>query len=69
MKRNREKLVDPYIGKDGRKKVLLSGIEKDLAYLVAITFQDICGKPIEGKLPSFKNGDPNDCSAENLYWK
>lgn len=67
-------LVEPYVGSDGRLKVFLydkdgNGSEKDLAYLVAITFPEICGKPVEGKLPSFKNGDKNCCKAANLYWE
>ena len=68
------KEVKPYVGEDGRQKVFLydkdgNGKEEDLAALVAMTFTDICGKPVEGKLPSFKDGNPSNCAANNLYWE
>lgn len=62
----------PFIGSDGRKKVVLykngKGKEFDLAWLVATSFQDICGEPKEG-LPMFKDGNSNNCAAYNLYWE
>lgn len=67
-------MVEPYVGSDGRQKVFLydkygNGTEKDLADIVARSFPEICGTPIEGKLPSFKNGVVTDCKADNLYWE
>lgn len=69
----RSEMVEPYVGKDGRQKVYLFdkngiGREEDLANIVARTFVDICGQPIEGKLPSFKDGNTKNCRADNLYW-
>ena len=53
-------------------KVLLTNkngitVEEDLARIVAVTFKDICGEPKDG-LPNFKDGNPANCAANNLYW-
>lgn len=67
-------LVEPYVGSDGRQKVFLfdkdgNGKEEDLANLVARTFPDICGEPVDHRLPSFKDGNPGNCKANNLFWE
>lgn len=72
IKDKNEEIVEPYVGSDGRMKVLLTNnngvtTEEDVARLVAITFTDICGEPKPG-LPLFKDGDPGNCAADNLYW-
>ena len=71
--RKKKKDGKPYWGEDGRKKVYLIdrkgvGTEHDLAYIVAVTFPEIVGEPKEG-LPKFKDGNPNNCAAANLYWE
>jgi hypothetical protein len=60
----------PFVGFDGRLKVKLidkdgQEVIEDLAKLVAITFV-----PNPDSLPyvKFKDKDPNNCKAENLYW-
>lgn len=67
--------LEPYYGKDGRLKVVLKnqqGEEKefDLAGLVARTFEDKVGKAPKDLtiLPKFKDGNPANCSADNLIW-
>lgn len=69
----KENYVKPFVGDDGRLKVGLidkNGVShiEDLARLVAVNFQDIVGCPKEG-LPLFKDGNSNNCSADNLYWE
>lgn len=60
---------EPFMGEDGRMKVFLhgslkSGVE-DLAKLVATTFI-----PNPHNFPDvlFKDKNPCNCSADNLYW-
>jgi hypothetical protein len=72
MKKN-EEYMEPYKGSDGRMKVKLIdklGVEReeDLAQIVALSFQDICGSPKNSLLPMFKDGNSENCAADNLFW-
>lgn len=66
--------VEPYMGTDGRQKVFMIdkngvGKEIDLALIVATTFpEQVEGIQTEGALPKFKDGNPKNCAAFNLYW-
>lgn len=67
-----EVYLEPYYGADGRLKVVLKdkdGVEKecDLAGLVARTFLPNAPKDLRA-LPMFKDGNPANCSSDNLYW-
>ena len=71
--REQERIVPQYIGADGRMKVQLVdkyGVSKehDVANIVARTFIPSEGVP-ECALPMFKDGNPANCAANNLYWE
>lgn len=60
----------PYVGSDGRLKVLIpnkEGIDKetDVAWMVAISFVP---NPFDFKYVKFKDGNPENCNKKNLYW-
>ena len=65
-----EQKVKPFMGEDGRLKVVLLNDKnmpevKDLATLVAETFVP---NPNGYKNVGFLNGDANDCNSTNLTW-
>lgn len=60
----------PFMGLDGRMKVALedkngNSVVEDLAILVATSFVP---NPNNYKNVLFKDKDPNNCKAENLFW-
>lgn len=64
-----KKKIEPFEGIDGRMKVQLDKngecIIEDFATVVALTFLP---NPDNYEFVKFKDGNPNNCSAENLYW-
>lgn len=65
-----EHKVKPFMGEDGRLKVILLNKEgkpeiKDLAILVAETFVP---NPENLSNVLFKDGNIENCNSENLYW-
>jgi hypothetical protein len=65
-----EQKVKPFMGEDGRLKVVLLDKEgkpeiKDLATLVAETFVP---NPESLPLVLFKDNNPENCNSENLYY-
>jgi len=64
-----EHKVKPFMGEDGRLKVILMKDDKpeikDLATMVAETFVP---NPNGYKNVGFLNGDANDCNSTNLTW-
>lgn len=73
--KRKEEFVKPYRGVDGRMKVNLYGKNnvlhvEDLAELIAKTFpEQVDGVQKPGSLPMFKDGNPENCAAFNLYWE
>lgn len=62
--------VKPFMGEDGRLKVVLLNAEgkpeiKDLATMVAETFVP---NPENLPLVLFKDGNPENCNSDNLYY-
>ena len=68
-----EAFVEPYVGSDGRMKVVLknydTGIDEecDLAWIVARTFLPNPPKNLS-ILPMFRDGNSKNCSTDNLFW-
>jgi hypothetical protein len=67
---DKEMAEKQYFGKDGRLKVKLQdkdGVdhELDVATMVA---QQFLQNPFNFKHVSFKDGNPANCNASNLYW-
>ena len=60
----------PFKGEDGRQKVILKNKKgekciEDVATMVAMGF---IPNPSGLKYVKFKDGNPNNCQADNLYW-
>lgn len=65
-----EEKIEPFIGLDGRKKVILfdknqEAQVEDLAILVAKTFLP---NPNNYEYIGFLDKDTNNCKVENLFW-
>lgn len=65
-----EKVLAPFIGEDGRQKIELVDKEgtasiEDVAIMVATNFVP---NPSKYKYVKFKDNNPLNCNADNLYW-